>query len=131
MSNPVDSSFASACLPPGMESYLDGFLTDRVRLEIPAPRVKVRRVLTQLLATEPALDIEEVVIRGRSGCSDFVGTMDVRTTTGVHVFDFVWDCRWRAEHEGYVDYFGFPDQARAAREFDWQCFQRWERRRSN
>ena len=57
--------------------------------------------------------------------------MDVHTSSGVQVFDFVWDCRWRAEREGYVDYFGFPDQARAAREFDWQCFQVWQRRNSN
>jgi hypothetical protein len=30
-----------------------------------------------------------------------------------------------------VDYFGFPDQVRAAQEFDWRCFRRWERRGIN
>jgi hypothetical protein len=115
-----------------IQSYFDGHSAARVTFEGGyAPQIKVRRVLTQLLVAESALEIEDVVIRARSGCSDFVGTIDVRTRTGVHVFDFVWDCRWRAETEGYVDYFGFPDQARAAREFDWRCFQRWERRHSN
>jgi hypothetical protein len=85
-------------------------------------------VLTQLLAVEPALEIEQVVIRGMSGCSDFVGSVDVLTSSGTHVFEFTWCCRWRAESEGYRDYFGFPDQMRAAQEFDWRCFQRWERR---
>ena len=40
-------------------------------------------------------------------------------------FSFTWCCRWRAEQEGWKDYFGFPDQIRAAREFGWDCFQRW------
>lgn len=112
-------------------SYLSGERCDRVKVEGYAPRVKVRRLLTQLLAIEPALEIEGVVIRGSSGCSDFVGSVDVHTAAGSQVFDFAWCCRWRAESEGYVDYFGFPDQMRAAQEFDWRCFQRWERRASN
>lgn len=111
--------------------FLAGDQPGRVKLETFAPRVKVQRLLSQLLAAESSLEIDEVVIRGSAGCSDFVGTVDVRTTTGAHVFAFVWCCRWRAEREGYVDYFGFPDQARAAQEFGWRCFQKWERRESN
>lgn len=111
--------------------FLAGDRPSRVRLESYIPRVKVQRLLSQLLAEEAALEIEQVTIRGNSGCSNFVGTIDVHTATGAHVFDFEWCCRWRAEREGYIDYFGFPDQSRAAMEFDWRCFQKWERRHSN
>jgi hypothetical protein len=125
-----------------INSATDGFLTDirrfmsgqpteRIKLESYVPRVKVRRLIAQLLEAEPSLEIEQIVIRGRSGCSDFVGSVDVHTSTGSHVFDFTWCCRWRAETEGYIDYFGFPDQVRAAEEFDWRCFQRWEKRSQN
>jgi hypothetical protein len=119
-------NFKSAVL-----GFLAGDRPKQVRVETFAPRVKVQRLLAQLLTAEPALEIEQVVIRGTSGCSDFVGSVDVQTTSGAQVFDFVWCCRWRAENEGYVDHFGFPDQMRAAQEFDWRCFQRWERRSSN
>lgn len=111
--------------------FLSGDRPGRVKVESFVPRVKVQRLLSQLLAQEASLEIEWVTIRGSSGCSDFVGTVDVHTTSGSHVFDFVWCCRWRAEREGFVDYFGFPDQYRAAQEFDWQCFQKWERREQN
>jgi hypothetical protein len=90
-----------------------------------APRIKVQRLLMQLLASESALPITRVVVRGRSGCSDFSGEVKVETVSETHVFDFVWDCRWRAEKEGWTDCFGLPDQMRAAQEFGWQCFQVW------
>jgi len=127
----IQGSSASADFKADIVSFLTGDRSERVRLETYAPRVKVQRLLTQLLSVEPSLEIEHVVIRGMSGCSDFAGSVDVQTTSGTHVFDFIWCCRWRAENEGYVDYFGFPDQLRAAREFDWRCFQRWERRDTN
>ena len=114
-----------------IQSLLDGAPTDRVEVANYVPAVKVRRLLAQLLETEQSLPIERVVISGSAGCSDFRGSVQVHTAAGPHVIDFVWDCRWRAVNEGYVDYFGFPDQARAAQEFDWQCFQRWERRETN
>ena len=82
-----------------------------------------------MLATEPDLPIEGVAVSGSSGCSDFVGTVQAKTThSSTHVFDFGWCCRWRAEQEGWRDYFGFPDQIRAAQEFDWQCFHTWRKR---
>lgn len=93
-----------------------------------APRVKVERVLVQLLSAEPDLAVQRVAVRGESGCSDFVGEITVETTTGSLAFGFTWCCRWRAEQEGWSDYFGFPDQIRAAREFGWDCFERWEPR---
>jgi hypothetical protein len=124
----LQSSSASAAFKADVASFLAGTPSQRVKVETYVPRVKVRRLLAQLLNSEPLLEIEQVVIRGHSGCSDFVGTVDVHTSTGPQRFEFAWDCRWRAEQEGWVDYFGFPDQMRAAQEFDWRCFERWERR---
>jgi hypothetical protein len=131
MDTVVHESRATNRFKSDLASYLAGGRATRVKVQSFVPRVKVRRLLAQLLSAEAALEIEKVVIRGVSGCSDFVGTVDVETTSDTHAFDFVWCCRWRAEQEGYVDYFGFPDQVRAAQEFDWQCFQSWERRNSN
>jgi hypothetical protein len=131
MDSLLQHSLATTQFKADLLTFLLGEGTSRVKVESPVPQVKVRRLLTQLIAFEPHLQIEHVVIRARSGCSDFVGSVAVHTTSGAHVFDFVWDCRWRAENEGYVDYFGLPDQARAAEEFDWQCFQEWKRRSNN
>jgi hypothetical protein len=131
MNSVIEKSRATDGFKQAITGFAAGDRPDRVQLETYVPRVKVQRLLTQLLTAEPSLEIEQVVIRGMSGCSDFVGSVDVQTTSGSHVFDFVWCCRWRAESEGYVDYYGFPDQMRAAQEFDWRCFQRWERRASN
>jgi len=90
------------------------------------PRIKVIRLINHLLYAHPEWAIERLHIDARSGCSDFVGTVKVETKSGTHVYEFIWDCRWRAEQEGWTDYFGFPDQMRAAREYDWRCFARWE-----
>ena len=46
-----------------------------------APRVKVERVLTQLLHAHPELAVERVQVRGRSGCSDFTGEVAVDRRT--------------------------------------------------
>jgi hypothetical protein len=100
--------------------------TEHIRVEGFAPAVKVKRLLAQVLSAEAHLPIERISLRGRSGCSDFVGTVHVHTASDTHVYEFIWDCRWRAEQEGWTDCFGFPDQIRAAREYDWRCFERWE-----
>jgi hypothetical protein len=64
--------------------------------------------------------------RGRvSGCSDFRGTLTVEAEGATRTFVFAWCCQWRADREGWRDAFGFSDQIRAAREFDWRCFERW------
>ena len=122
------ASRASAGFKRDVERYL--VLEDAPRISVArmAPRVKVVRLLTQLLAAQPELEIEHVRIEGRSGCADFSGTIAVATTTDERLFDFVWDCRWRAEQEGWVDGFGFPDQIRAAHEFGWRCFAVWQER---
>src|SRR3954468_20110326 len=97
MSSPVEISSATAEFKSDIQCYFDGGSTARVQVQGYLPATKVRRLVTHLLSAEPALEIEDLLIRGRSGCSDFVGSVDVRTASGVHVFDFVWDCRWRAE----------------------------------
>lgn len=128
MQTVISTSRATRDFKADLEAFLSGNESQRVKVESRVPRVKVRRLLTHLLVNEPGLEIDRVVIRGSSGCSDFVGSVEVETTTTSHVFDFVWCCRWKAETEGYIDHFGFPDQLRAALEFDWRCFQQWERR---
>ena len=106
-------------------AFCSGRVAPRVSVEGFAPRIKVQRLLMQLLSSEATLPITRVVVRGRSGCSDFTGEVKVETISETRVFDFVWDCRWRAELEGWLDCFGLPDQTRAAQEFGWQCFQVW------
>src|SRR6478672_4758044 len=92
------------------------------------PAVKVERVLTQLMTELADARIERVEIDARSGCSDFSGHLMVHVEGAVRVFDFVWDCRWRAAEEGWTDHWGEPDQIRAAREFGWRCFAVWSER---
>jgi len=123
----IAESKAAEPFKEAVRGYWDGNLGERIRVDGFAPPVKVQRLLTHILAAEAHLPIEHIALRGRSGCSDFVGTVQIRTTSETHVYNFVWDCRWRAEQEGWTDCFGFPDQIRAAREYDWQCFERWER----
>ena len=89
------------------------------------PRIKVIRLVNHLLHAHPEWAIERLHIDARSGCSDFVGTVVVEGAGECRVFEFAWDCRWRAEQQGWVDAYGFPDQIRAADEFGWNCFQRW------
>ena len=92
------------------------------------PAVKVERVLTQLLSELPDARIERIEIDARSGCSDFSGHLTIHAGNTTRVFDFVWDCRWRAAEEGWTDHWGEPDQIRAAREFGWRCFAVWSER---
>lgn len=101
---------------------------EAIRIDGYIPPVKIQRLIKHMLATEPELPIERISVQGFSGCSDFVGTVEARTMSGTLVFDFAWCCRWRAVQEGWTDYFGFPDQIRAAQEFDWRCFRTWKKR---
>jgi len=89
------------------------------------PRIKVIRLINHLLHAHPEWAIERLRIDARSGCSDFVGTAVVEGAGESRAFEFAWDCRWRAEQQGWVDAYGFPDQIRAADEFGWNCFERW------
>lgn len=124
------STLEAAAVHPELKQDLLGFLkgnpTSRLAIEGHAPRVKVERVLTQLFQSAPQLAVDAVRIRGRSGCSDFTGELVVRSGEVERRFAFTWCCAWRAEQQGWRDCFGFWDQGRAAREFGWDCFQRWE-----
>ena len=98
---------------------------ERVSWSMGSPRIKVLRVLAHLMESHPELPLETVTIDGFSGCSDYRGSLHVQTNDGTRRFEFVWCCRWRAEQEGWTDYFGFPDQQRAVREFGHRCFEVW------
>ena len=106
--------------------YAQGAPVDRIHTVRHSPRIKVLRLLSQLLTAEPQLEVERVSIDAWSGCSDFRGAVAVTTPDGIRNFRFHWDCSWRAEQEGWYDAFQLPDQIRAAREFGWRCFSRWE-----
>ena len=120
------NSHAEETFKAAVRSYYANGAAEHIQVEGSAPKIKVRRLLTHMLATEPQLRIERITLRGRSGCSDFVGTVHVETATETLAYSLVWDCRWRAEQEGWTDHFGLPDQIRAAEEYDWRCFERWE-----
>lgn len=123
-------SKATESFKEDVRAYLTHRPASRVTTARPAPRVKVARVLTKLLHEHPDLQVESVHVEASSGCSDFRGVLTA-TTTGdgdVLAFDFVWDCHWRAQQEGWEDAFGLPDQIRAAQELGWQCFERWSSR---
>jgi hypothetical protein len=106
--------------------FVQGAPATRIELKGYAPRVKVERVLTQLLHEHPTLQVERVRVTARSGCSDFTGEITAFEGDVEHRFAFTWCCAWRAQQLGWKDCFGFWDQARAAREFGWRCFERWE-----
>lgn len=121
---------AASVHPEFRQDVLDfvqsGGRPSRIELQGHAPRVKVERVLTQLLHEHPTLKVERVRLMARSGCSDFSGELTVFDGSAEHRFAFTWCCSWRAQQLGWKDCFGFWDQARAAREFGWRCFERWE-----
>ena len=127
---PIQSLAAAARASDDFKSdlsrYSQGLPAERIRTARHAPRIKVLRVLAQLLHAEGHLEIERVEVDAWSGCSDFSGTISVAAPDGVRVFRFRWDCSWRAEQEGWFDAFQLPDQIRAAHEFGWRCFQVWE-----
>ena len=87
--------------------------------------MKVERTLIKMLEAYPELAIDRVQIRGSSGCEYFSGKLTIGALEGEREIRFHWDCKWRAQQEGWVDYFGFPDQTRAAREFGYDCFREW------
>ncbi|HJU66034.1 MAG TPA: hypothetical protein VJ596_10165 [Gemmatimonadaceae bacterium] len=110
----LSASHATAEFKADLRAFAAGRSVERIRTVRRSPPVKVMRLLAQLLAAAPELIVEEVEISARSGCSDFIGTVLVTTPYGERGFEFVWDCRWRTEQEGWTDCFGFPDQIRAA-----------------
>jgi len=103
----------------------DGRPNDRVRFNRGSPPVKIERVLTRALAAHPDIEIDAVEIEGRSGCEYFRGTLDIEAAGAALRIEFHWNCKWKAEQEGWRDAFGLPDQIRAARTFGHDCFAEW------
>lgn len=113
----------------GVHAFLmNGRSNEKVSFSPSSPPVKVERTLTKMIEEYGHLPIESVHIEGRSGCEFFRGELTVRTETEERAVEFHWDCRWKALELGWTDYFGLPDQIRAAREFGYQCFRSWKER---
>lgn len=123
----VQRSRATPAFRAAVEQFrLDGEPNERVAFTLFSPPLKVERLLTRLLESLPELAIEAVRIQAASGCEYYRGMAQVRTADGEYRVEFHWDCRWRAQQQGWRDCFGFPDQGRAARVFGHDCFRRWE-----
>jgi len=121
----LTASAATEEFKTAVQQLESGKATERIAYNPGVPAVKALRAISKLLESEPGLTIDNVLINATSGCSDFVGKMTVNG--GEAIFDFVWDCSWRAKEENYTDHFGYPDQIRAAREFKYQCFKRFQK----
>lgn len=123
----LQRSAATEAFRDALDRFLrDGRPNDLVRFHVHAPAVKVERTLTRILEAYSALPIEEVEIDGASGCEYFRGRATIVAGGEERRVRFYWDCKWRAIQEGWTDWFGLPDQARAAREFGHDCFRSWE-----
>jgi hypothetical protein len=124
---------ASSAAAPFLEAVaalragrLDG-IGERIRFNRVSPPVKVLRTLLHLLHAHPDWAIETVELEGFSGCSEYVGKAVVAVADGsTKKVLFAWDCAWKADEMSWRDAFGFPDQIRAARTFDWNCFRQWQ-----
>ncbi|MDB4949394.1 MAG: hypothetical protein JWM27_2043 [Gemmatimonadetes bacterium] len=103
-----------------------GRANEHVVFDYRSPAVKVERALTKALEEYPDLPLESIELDASSGCEFYRGVMTLRGGGEERRVRFQWDCKWRAEQEGWRDYFGFADQTRAAREFGHDCFMRWE-----
>lgn len=121
----LQQSSASEDFKKAVQDLQAGRSNPAVQFNRAVPAVKALRVISKLLEAAPNEEIRSVAIQGRSGCSDFEGSIQVNG--GEIEFNFVWDCAWRAEQEGLRDHWGSPDQIRAAREFGYQCFQQFDR----
>jgi hypothetical protein len=97
-----------------------GSLQERITYTRGAPPVKILRVICKILEQLPHEPLAAVDIQAHSGCSNFTGSASLEP--GGIMIDFDWDCRWRAQEQGWSDPFGDPDQIRAARTLDYQCF---------
>ncbi len=126
-SKSVDQIIADSAATPAFKVALTLFSADNrpseaIRFNRTGnPPVKVLRAILGLLESHPDLPIEAVEVAGASGCSDYRGS--IRAFPSRKEFRFVWDCAWRARQLGWEDHFGYPDQARAAREFGHRCFE--------
>lgn len=128
---PLLKSLAASSATPEFRDAVTAFLEtgashDRIRFGPGSPPVKIERTLTKLLVEFADLPIESAEIDAESGCEYFRGEVRVRSAGLDHRVRFEWNCRWKADQLGWTDYFGFPDQTRAAREFGYDCFREWQ-----
>ncbi|HET7321212.1 MAG TPA: hypothetical protein VFI96_01875 [Longimicrobiaceae bacterium] len=124
----LERSRATAAFGEALRRFLQsGRPEERLRFDPHrSPPIKVARTLTMLLSAHPELEIDRVELDADSGCELYRGVLTAHTPDGARRIDFEWNCRWRALEQGWTDYFGFPDQSRAAREFGHDCFRVWE-----
>jgi hypothetical protein len=122
----LDRSSAAEPFRDALRRFVrEGRPNERVAYSRHCPPVKVERALTRALEEYPHLEVESIRIEAASGCEFFRGTMELDTPGETRRVAFNWDCKWKAEEMGWADWFGFPDQARAAREFGHDCFRAW------
>jgi hypothetical protein len=122
----LERSCATEAFREAVERFLrEGRANERVAFNRDCPALKVERWLTKALEEYPELHVESIDLRASSGCEYFRGTAEVHTAAETRRVSFHWDCKWKAQQMGWADYFGFPDQIRAAREFGYDCFRSW------
>ena len=123
----LSASSVTADFREAVGTFLEtGRPSEQIVFSDSSPPVKVARTITKIIEEYGDLPITSVQIDGESGCEFYRGDAVVRTESEERSVSFYWDCRWRAMQEGWVDFFGLPDQIRAAREFDYQCFKAWD-----
>jgi len=122
----LERSSATEAFRDAVERFLrEGRPNERIAFNRDCPALKVERWLTKALEEYPELHIESIDLRASSGCEYFRGTAEVHTAAEMRRVSFHWDCKWKAQQMTWADYFGFPDQIRAAREFGYDCFRSW------
>jgi hypothetical protein len=123
----LERSQATPAFRESVAAFLKtGRSNDHLVFDYRSPTVKVERALTKALEEYPELPFESIELEGSSGCEYYRGVMTLRAEGVERRVRFHWDCKWRAEQQGWRDYFGFADQTRAAREFGHDCFRVWE-----
>lgn len=123
----LSRSEVTASFKDAVQNFLaSGRANEQLAFSSGCPPVKIERTLIKVLESYGHLPIASVHIDGRSGCEYFRGELTLRTVAEERSVHFNWDCKWKATELGWTDYFGFPDQMRAAREFGYECFRSWK-----
>ena len=120
----LENSQASGAFKTAIQGLSDGTDSELIKYSSGSPKVKVQRVLMKLLEVFPDEKITEVDIRGASSCSGYAGTLTFGPNQTNIAFN--WDCEWKADQEGFKTWYGAPDQIKAARQFGYQCFEKFE-----
>lgn len=120
----LTASHATAEFKEAVRALARGERPERIDFNGGAPLVKVLRVVLKTLETFPERAIEKMTVQGTSGCSNFTGQATLEP--GDLAIKFDWDCRWRAQQLAWHDFYGEPDQIRAAHELQYQCFRLFE-----